>query len=219
MKNATRLLVFVGALSALCLFSGCDENQSMLFDRAQVSAGVVQEDSIQLSNGQLVALASLPVEARELVDPAKVLKAGTEVTEEQVTVKPVVQTAVKAISYLPFPYADVVGAAVGGILSIFAGWQTRRAGKMQKLAVAGIQTIDTVRDILDQTPGGRKIDAQLKEVAIGHQAALGVLNEASALVQRYRTPDKPERPEASLDMDAILAELRALKAAQPAKAA
>jgi uncharacterized protein YuzE len=51
-------------------------------------------------------------------------------------------------------------------------------------------SIDTFRDILDQTPLGDKIDASLTKTLKGHQHALRVHRQVSRLLERYQTPKK-----------------------------
>lgn len=174
-------------VAAMFLLSGCDPANNAVFKQSTVSGGVVQQDSVQI-NGQLVAVTP---EMRPLLDPSKIIKAGTAITENVVTVSPAATTVVNAIKYLPIPFADIASYALNGILGIGAIWLTKRGNTAQKVNKSLVQGVDTFRDILDQTEGGAKLDAHLTAALKQQQEREGVQAIVKLLVDRFATPEKP----------------------------
>lgn len=189
MKTSLRYIFAALSLGVVLAFTGCDKDSAkgFAFDSAQVSAGVVQQDSVEV-NGQLVVLTP---EMAALVDPAKVIKAGTPLMEEKLTPKPYVTTAVAAVKYLPIPGADIISYALNGLLAISAAWLARGKKTSDKIAVSMVKGVDTFRDILDQTQGGAKLDQYLTDSLKTEQSNAEVLSAVRALLDRYATPAKP----------------------------
>jgi hypothetical protein len=175
------------ALAALFALSGCDAANNAVFKSSEVAAGTVQQDSIFV-DGKLVALTP---ELRALVDPAKVIKAGTPVTENRVEVAPAAKVVVNAIKFLPIPYADVASYALNGLLVIAAGWLTKGKSRAEKINTSLVKGVDTFRDILDQTEVGAKLDEHLTTTLRQQQEKDGVQAVVKLLVERYATPPKP----------------------------
>jgi hypothetical protein len=180
-----KLLLLLG-LAAVFFLSGCDQNP--VFQHSEVSAGVVQQDSVQLPDGSLVVVTA---EMRSLVDPAKIIPAGTPLLQDKVTINPVVQGAVKAVALLPIPYADLISYGLNGALGIAAVWLTKRKKTAEKVSESMVKGVDTFRDILDQTEGGAKLDAHLVAALRNQQEAAEVLGTVKLLLDRYATPEKP----------------------------
>lgn len=189
MKTSLRYIFAALSLGVVLAFTGCDKDSAkgFAFDSAQVSAGVVQQDSVEV-NGQLVVLTP---EMAALVDPAKVVKAGTPLMQEQLTPKPYVTGAIAAVKYLPIPGADIISYALNGLLAISAAWLARGKKTSDKIAVSMVKGVDTFRDILDQTQGGAKLDGYLTEALQREQSNAQVLSAVRALLDRYETPAKP----------------------------
>lgn len=186
------------AFAAACVvcvffFSGCDATNNGVFQRATVQAGTVQQDSVQI-NGQLIAVTP---EMRAVLDPAKIIKAGTAITEEKVTVSPTATAVVNAVQYLPVPYANVASYALNGLLGIAAVWLTKRKSTAEKVNVSLVRGVDTFRDILDQTEGGQKLDEHLTKTLADSQRAAGIQAVVNLLLDRYATPPKPHHTELS----------------------
>lgn len=179
----------IAALCVLAMFfvSGCKLDSNAVFQTATVSGGVVQQDSVQV-NGQLIAVTP---EMRAYIDPAKIIKAGTQVTENVVTVTPAATAVVNAVKYLPIPFADVASYALNGLLGIAAIWLTKRGNTAQKVNKSLVQGVDTFRDILDQTEGGAKLDAHLTAALKEQQEREGVQAIVKLLIDRFATPEKP----------------------------
>ena len=180
-------LIALAGLAAVLLLTGCDQS-GFVFNRAEVQSGVVQVDSVQLPDGSLVAVTP---EMRGLIDPAKIIKAGSPIIAEQVTVNPAVQTAVKAVSYLPIPFADVVSYGLNGLLGIAAVWLTKKKRTSEKVNASLVKGVDTFRDILDQTEVGGKLDEHLVKTLREQQEKDGVRAVVNFLLDRYMTPAKP----------------------------
>lgn len=198
MKSLRLLLCFAG-LAAVLALTGCDAANNAVFKSAEVSAGAVQQDSISL-DGKLVALTP---EMRALVDPAKIIKAGTPITENKVTVAPAAQLVINAVKYLPIPYADVASYALNGLLVIAAAWLTKGKSTAEKTNISLVKGVDTFRDILDQTEVGAKLDEHLTATLRAQHEKDGVQAVIKLLVERYATPAKP--PAAELTAAALKA--------------
>jgi hypothetical protein len=179
-------LLLIAGLAALVALTGCDQNP--IFQTSEVQAGVVQQDSVQLPDGQLVTVTP---EMRTLIDPAKIIPAGSPIMQEKVTVSPTAQTVVKAVGVLPIPYADLLSYALNGALGIAAVWLTKKKKTAEKVSESMVKGVDTFRDILDQTEGGEKLDAMLTKALKDQQAAAEVVNVVKGLLDRYATPAKP----------------------------
>lgn len=189
LKSSTLAWFVFTALCLVCLFacSGCDATHNAVFQPATVSAGVAQQDSVQI-NGQLIAVTP---EMRAVIDPAKIIKAGTAITEQTITVTPAATAVVQAVKYLPIPYADLASYALNGLLGIAAVWLTRRKSVAEKVNVSLVRGVDTFRDILDQTEGGQKLDRHLTQTLGEAQRAAGIEAVVRLLLERYATPAKP----------------------------
>lgn len=206
----TRLHILALLSFALLGLTACDvSDKNPLFQKTEVAAGVVAQDSVQMPDG---SLAVVTPEMRTVVDPAKIIPAGTKLTETQVHVRPEVQAAVSAVKVLPIPFADVASLALNGILAIAAMWMGSKKKTAEKIAASAVQGVDTFRDILDQTPGGQSLDAKLTSALRTHQESLKVLDAATELVRRYETPSKPAAAESAIPIEQIVAEWKALKA-------
>jgi hypothetical protein len=185
----SKLLLLVG-LAAVFALSGCDKDKvaDYAFDRTTVQSGVVQADSIQLPDG---TLAVVTPEMRSLVDPAKIIPAGTPISEEKVAPKAMVVTAVNAVKYLPIPGADILSYALNGLLGIAAVWLTKKKKTADKVSASLVKGVDTFRDILDQTEGGAKLDDHLTTALKQQQQTADVITAIKSLLDRYATPAKP----------------------------
>ena len=96
-----------------------------------------------------------------------------------------------ATALAPIPAAGpVAGIVINGALAIGALWFAQRKRTADKVTASLIQGIDTFRDVLDQTPHGKKIDARLTETLRTHQEALHVQREITKLLERYQTSTK-----------------------------
>jgi hypothetical protein len=99
--------------------------------------------------------------------------------------------------------ADSLGAIPGwgtmasivanGLLGLGAVWMRRRGSVYEKGASSMVRAIDTFRDVLDQTPQGEKIEAELvkylREEKI--QAGREVWKSVDGLIDRIQTQVKP----------------------------
>lgn len=186
MKYLRSFLALAGLVAVLGL-TGCDQANNAVFKSAEVSAGTVQQDSVSL-DGKLVVVTP---EMRTLIDPAKIIKAGTPVTEQRVEVTPAAQVVVNAIKYLPIPYADLLSYGLNGLLAITAVWIGRGKTKAEKINTSLVKGVDTFRDILDQTEVGAKLDEHLTTALKAQQEKDGVQSLVKLLVERYATPEKP----------------------------
>ncbi len=198
MKNKIlRLLLVFACFACFAGLTGCDADNNAVFKSAEVSAGTVQQDSVSL-DGKLVVVTP---EMRAIIDPAKIIKAGTPVTEKKVEVTPAAQVVVNAIKYLPVPYADLASYALNGLLAIAAVWLSKGKSTATKANISLVKGVDTFRDILDQTEVGAKLDEHLTTTLRAQQEKDGVQAIVKLLVERYSTPPKP--PAASLTAAAL----------------
>ncbi|ACB76688.1 hypothetical protein [Opitutus terrae] len=186
----TKLLLLCVSLCALCVFSGCDKDaaKGLVFETSTVQAGVVQQDSIQAPDGSLIVVTP---EMRGVVDPAKIIPAGTPVTQQVVAPTATAKAVVSAVKYLPIPFADVASYALNGLLGIAAVWLTKKKKTSEKVNASLVRGVDTFRDILDQTEGGAKLDAYLTKTLAEQQRQDGVQAAVNFLLDRYMTPAKP----------------------------
>lgn len=111
-------------------------------------------------------------------------------SEEKIKVKDEVSAGLSFLKYVP--YGDTASVALNGLLAMGALWFGKKKKVSDKVAESLIKGVDTFRDVLDQTSGGDKIDAVLKESLSEHQKSLGVLNKTTDLINRYKTPTKPK---------------------------
>lgn len=174
------------------IVSGCNGTGGRLFRTEQVQVGTVPQDSVQAPDGTLTPLTA---ETRATTPPEKVVRAGTPIMEEKISVAPAVQAVVKGVSYLPVPFADVASYGLNGALAIAALWLNRRKAKAEKVNESLVKGVDTFRDILDQTEGGAKLDAHLTRTLQNHQAAAGVVDAVRSLLDRFATSQKPHHSE------------------------
>ena len=185
--KSIRLLLSLAGLAAVLALTGCDAANNAVFKSAEVSAGTVQQDSVSL-DGKLVVVTP---EMRAIIDPAKIIKAGTPITEHKVEVAPAAQVVVNAIKYLPIPYADLLSYGLNGLLAITAVWFGRGKTKAEKINTSLVKGVDTFRDILDQTEVGAKLDEHLTTTLRQQQEKDGVQAVVKLLVERLATPAKP----------------------------
>jgi len=109
-----------------------------------------------------------------------------------VRAKPALQPMIDTASaFIPAPgVAPLASLALNGALALGAIWLGRRKHTAEKVTASLVQGIDTFRDILDQTPQGKQIDARLTQTLRQHQNALQVQKEITKLLERYETPTK-----------------------------
>lgn len=191
MKNKLRLLLSLAGLAAVLALTGCDQTNNAVFKTTKVDTGTVQQDSVAI-NGQLVVVTP---EMRSVIDPAKIVKAGTAITEDKVAPSPAAQVVVSAIKYLPVPYADVASYALNGLLVIAAAWLTKGKTTAEKTNISLVKGVDTFRDILDQTEVGKALDQHLTTTLANQQKEDGVQAIVHLLLDRYATPAKPPAAE------------------------
>jgi hypothetical protein len=96
-----------------------------------------------------------------------------------------------ATARAPIPAGGpIAGIVANGVLAVGALWLAKRKRVADKVSASLIQGIDTFRDVLDQPPHGKKIDAKLTETLRAQQEALRVQREINKLLERYQTSTK-----------------------------
>jgi hypothetical protein len=168
MKHLIRFLLLSTLLFTL---TGCASLSGLIYETRQIDTGQVVQTDFTDASGQLI-------------------EAGSPIYEVRHELKPWVKTAALSTGVIPIPYADVLGLIGTGLLSIGGVWLNQRKKRSDKVAESLVKGIDTFRDVLDQTPGGAAIDAELKRVLHDQQANLQVLKEIGGLIRRYATPAK-----------------------------
>lgn len=102
-----------------------------------------------------------------------------ETGETEVVVNPIVETAVKSVGLLPFPYSGLVEAALGAGLAGYAGYTRRKAGKLEKSTAAVASTLEK----FFETPEGAKVAENLKAKIAGKANALGVEEDLNKIIK------------------------------------
>jgi hypothetical protein len=111
--------------------------------------------------------------------PASTNAVTGEVTPGTMAPNPIIDSAIKGVGALPFPWAGGVALLLGWGYSAYA------AVRNKKVAVAVIEGIETGRRILQTTPEGQAYDEKIRRALMEHQSIRGVLAEASKLVNSY----------------------------------
>lgn len=163
-------LISLILLAALLAFSGCKVGEILYETRTVDTGEVVQEDFTDAA-GNLVP-------------------AGTPIVEEVHTLKPWVQNSLQSTGVIPIPGADIFGLVATGLLSIGGIWLSKKKRRADKVAESLVKGIDVFRDTLDRTEGGAILDQELTRILYDEQKSLQVLEEITALLQRYATPEK-----------------------------
>lgn len=149
-------LPILAALVAALTLGGCGQLDRLLI-RQQVAPGqtVVTTDAA----GQVEAVISPPV--------------------TNYVVSPAVATVTAVAGALPIPWAGTVASLLGLGASLYVGARRRR------LTVALVEGIEAGRVLLQASPEGRALDAQVRDALIHHQEIAGVLGAAATLVSKY----------------------------------
>lgn len=95
------------------------------------------------------------------------------------TVAPAVGTVTAIAGALPIPWAGTIASILGLGASLYVG------ARRKKLTVALVEGIEAGRTLLQASPEGRALDAQVKDALIHHQEIAGVLGAAARLVSQY----------------------------------
>lgn len=165
-----KLILLTLLLALGLIFSGCKIGD-YLYETRTVDTGKVVAEDFTDADGNLVV-------------------AGTPIFEEVHELKPWVQGSLQSSGVIPLPYADVLGLIATGVLSIGGVWLNGKKRKADKVAESLVKGIDVFRDTLDRTEGGAAIDAALTGILYNEQKSLQVLEEITALLSRYATPEK-----------------------------
>jgi hypothetical protein len=111
--------------------------------------------------------------------PASTNAQTGEVTPPSIVPNPIIDSAIKGVGAIPFPWAGTAALLLGWGYSAYA------AVRNKNVAVAAIEGIETGRKFLQDTPEGQAYDAKIRRALIERQAIRGVLAAASALVKKY----------------------------------
>ena len=111
--------------------------------------------------------------------PASTNAVTGEVTPATVEPNPIVDVAINGIGGLPFPWSGPIALALGWAYSAYSSARNR------KLAVVGVEGVELVRKIIQETPEGKVIDGKIRDALVRHQNFRGVLAEISKLVKAY----------------------------------
>jgi len=156
--------------------------------------GPVKVSSFQGSTeGKEVVAAGTPITVYVLPEGSRKIAAGESVEVVTYTVDKGIQGAGDLAGSLGGPWGGLAGEAVVGILGIGAYFLNNRKKKTaEKVAGAALATIDTIRDIHDQTAEiAPEMDEKIRSVYKEHATKFEVLKDALSLFDRYETPDKP----------------------------
>lgn len=82
----------------------------------------------------------------------------------------------KLVTSLPIPFAAPAGIVLTFLLQGYASMRNKKA------LSAVVLGVEAGRKILQETPEGQKLDAQLKDALIHYQEVAGVLNKVSGIV-------------------------------------
>lgn len=193
-----RILTFLllGVL-ALC-FSGCDLAFEKTGDEVTLNDQHGNELIVPMEQIQDLGEPELIEQYFERHFPETYAKGDAAPAELEATslpgdVKPTAeaQNVATLVGAVPVPGADVLSLALNGILGIGSIWLTKRLRTAQKISLSSVRGIDTFRDILDQTEGGRLVDEELTKSLRVEQEKLKVVAEVGSLMRRYATPTKP----------------------------
>lgn len=111
-----------------------------------------------------------------IVTPQVVYSYAPSQTHTNWVVRPEVETGISVVGSLPVPYAGLAAIAAGWLATLYANIRNKRA------AASLVTGIEAVREGLQTTPEGQKLDQKIKQVLIEKQELAGTLNTVSKLV-------------------------------------
>lgn len=193
--------ILITSILLTALFAaGCSTLTDALYSE-DVKTITLEKDAVMTAQGKPLYVENYVKQIGQLPPADKIIPAGTTIDLISYEPKKTITSGVELVSSF-VPYGDLIGGIILSALGIGAGAIGTKVRKDKQLITlqdtedrvteSYSRAIDDLRDLLDQTEGGEKVDDFLQGALAHHANKLQVLDKTFDFFRRYESPTKPK---------------------------